>query len=758
MVTAELAWEADVGGLQQSADPSLRRLRAEHLKQRGDAAIKDGNYRQAWERYTDAIAVKPDKQGLHLLLGNRSLAYLKAGRHAEALADADAAAALAPQWHKVHWRRGAALLGLRRVPEAVLAFRRAWGLAPSEPETERKLWATVQRLTREQLGGAIAALLQEVEANGGLRPPRVEAVSEAEAGEAWFRLLQAAHRGRPRPGQYYHRYLGWLKEGLPPEEAYIERSAMYCQAKAYLQARADARAAVAALAEQRPPAAAPGGSAPSAAAEAEAAWRRRLAAAYARLGHACLAEQGHTDRDTREAAKAFLKAGDCDPGSQEAKDGLREAEEELSKEALEAVTAEAYQEGAAGGALADPGGLGFAASPAPGARAFVARLRIAFPAAAAADAGARARELLRAGLAAAAGVATAAVALDRVLPPARGRPYLGVEAVVQVGGELLKGSDLVRAVGDPERIQAALGGAPLVELLGPPDPALCSAELEDTTPACAQSAADRAAAAVANEEGGAVAPEEERRLALPARPKLEIELPYRLYRLVRADGSTPERTDKHPFCMSRVYYDAVEKPEELWTELLDGSCRWRQTGSEIKVMVLKVPQDLSPRQLEVAIEPYSIRVAHRGTGEVYLEGELERGVVPHECFWTHCGGEGEDGCMLYLRKMNLELLQRHWQHSEMWWSRLLRCHGEIAWDDYEKDYSDLPEEVLRRHRVAEAIKDDERRAETVERGRREVLQEADDLRKRRRQERLNELRTGSRKDWVTLYRENPGAA
>lgn len=156
-------------------------------------------------RYTDAIAVKPDKQGLHLLLGNRSLAYLKAGRHAEALADADAAAALAPQWHKAHWRRGAALLGLRRVPEAVLAFRRAWGLAPSEPETERKLWATVQRLTREQLGGAIAALLQEVEANGGLRPPRVEAVSEAEAGEAWFRLLQAAHRGRPRPGQYYHR-------------------------------------------------------------------------------------------------------------------------------------------------------------------------------------------------------------------------------------------------------------------------------------------------------------------------------------------------------------------------------------------------------------------------------------------------------------------------------------------------------------------------------------------------------------------------
>lgn len=39
-------------------------------------------------------------------------------------------------------------------------------------------------------------------------------------------------------------------------------------------------------------------------------------------------------------------------------------------------------------------------------------------------------------------------------------------------------------------------------------------------------------------------------------------------------------------------------------------------------------------------------------------------------------------------------------HSEMWWPKLFKHHGEIAWDDYEKDYSDLPAEVLRRHRWA----------------------------------------------------------
>ena len=44
---------------------------------------------------------------------------------------------------------------------------------------------------------------------------------------------------------------------------------------------------------------------------------------------------------------------------------------------------------------------------------------------------------------------------------------------------------------------------------------------------------------------------------------MEIEVPYKLYRLVGADGSPAERADKHPFAMSRVYYDASEKPEEV---------------------------------------------------------------------------------------------------------------------------------------------------------------------------------------------------
>ncbi len=39
------------------------------------------------------------------------------------------------------------------------------------------------------------------------------------------------------------------------------------------------------------------------------------------------------------------------------------------------------------------------------------------------------------------------------------------------------------------------------------------------------------------------------------------------------------------------------------------------------------------------------------------------------------------------------MARRHWLHSEMWWPRLLVHQPAVAWDDYEKDYSDLPREA-----------------------------------------------------------------
>ena len=75
--------------------------------------------------------------------------------------------------------------------------------------------------------------------------------------------------------------------------------------------------------------------------------------------------------------------------------------------------------------------------------------------------------------------------------------------------------------------------------------------------------------------------------------------------------------------------------------------------------MLQVPAHVSAKQLEVVIEPYLVKVTNKVTQEVYLSGTLERGVVPKESVWMHGGGAGEDGFLLLLHKMNLELLARY---------------------------------------------------------------------------------------------------
>lgn len=381
----------------------------------------------------------------------------------------------------------------------------------------------------------------------------------------------------------------------------------------------------------------------------------------------------------------------------------------------------------------------------PGERRFRVEVRLAFPKAKPADMKAGVREKIRRALADVACVGPACVTLEGLLP-ARPPDRNAMEVVlrVEVGPRLLQGKALVKAIDSSNFEDSIVGGAEVVAALGPVDLVASRADIVDVTP--------RQQIGETEAIGASEVDVESKQLAVPAAPKAELEVPYKMYRLVTAGGLAVERVDKHPFCMSRVYYDAAEKPEEVWVELADGSCRWRQTAGEIRILALKVPPDLSARNLHVEFAPYHVFVRNKVTNETYLEGQLHRGVIPEDCFWTHCGGVGEDGCCLTLRKMNLEVLSKQWAHSESWWPRLFEHHGDIAWDDYEKDYSDLPEEVMAKHRKVEAIKDAEKRIEDKERTRREALQEADDLRKRRRQERLHQLRSGETTDWVRLHR------
>lgn len=433
-----------------------------------------------------------------------------------------------------------------------------------------------------------------------------------------------------------------------------------------------------------------------------------------------------------------MKFTELDSENQELRDRLQQTAELLTKEHLEQAQWEAYNEGAM------PNGSKSDAIK----RMFRADIVLSFPSGSIRALSSAVREALRQAIADAASISIASVTLERVLPPCLpDRPVLQLtfHVAMQQPGNAVDRSIAIAPLmecdkGESALVQSIRKNGIIHSALGDVDPTLCSAEMIDITPAHITGQMHGCAAVIGGTYHDNDEEQQQKALILPSSPKLELEIPYKKYRLVTAEGVAVERTDKHPFCMSRVYYDASDKPEEIWAELADGSCRWRQTGSEIRIIALHVPLELPPRDLHVVIEPFHVYVANKMTKEVYLQGILHRGVVPEDSYWTLCGGTGEDGCCITLQKMNLEVLQRHWMHSEMWWSKLFEDHSDIAWDDYEKDYSDLPEEVLSKHRIAEAVKEEQRQIEHGEREKRESLQRADDGRKKRRQERLSSLR------------------
>jgi hypothetical protein len=348
------------------------------------------------------------------------------------------------------------------------------------------------------------------------------------------------------------------------------------------------------------------------------------------------------------------------------------------------------------------------------------------------------------------------VLIERVRPPGA-LSRAGEAPALEVSFQVHFGDSHDASVAFAQRIiqepAAVLGGidAPVCQALGVPDAASAAARSERvalTDMSDAENPGQRLLLNKARERSSSQA-------VIPAPPAVQLELPYSSYRLVRTDGRAVERVDKHPFQLSRVFYDAKERPEQVWAELRDGSCRWRQSAGEVAIIALRVPPDARKHQLEVSIDLHHIRVACKDTGRVYLAGELERGIVPDESVWAHGGGAGDDGFVFFLRKMNLELLAGEGGHEATWWPRLFVHHTPIAWDDYEKDYSDLPAHVMEQHRLQEHKSQVTRAVESADKSQREAAQERDDARRRRRQERLHVLRGGQPLSWVELDRLNP---
>ncbi|XP_075904971.1 uncharacterized protein LOC142903302 [Nelusetta ayraudi] len=113
------------------------------VKRRGEALTAKGiqlfgksRYSHALAIFTEAIHCDPKDYRFY---GNRSFCYLCLEKHQPALADALRSIQLAPDWPKGYFRKGCALMALKRYPEAEQALEQVLELDPRCKEAPIKL-------------------------------------------------------------------------------------------------------------------------------------------------------------------------------------------------------------------------------------------------------------------------------------------------------------------------------------------------------------------------------------------------------------------------------------------------------------------------------------------------------------------------------------------------------------------------------------------------------------------------------------------
>eukprot|EP00271_Cylindrocystis_brebissonii_P018013 TRINITY_DN492_c0_g1_i1.p1 TRINITY_DN492_c0_g1~~TRINITY_DN492_c0_g1_i1.p1 ORF type:complete len:370 (+),score=92.77 TRINITY_DN492_c0_g1_i1:1404-2513(+) len=123
------------------------------LREQGNALFKAGNYLRAAVVYTQAIKEEPDNQALY---SNRSAAFLHLSKVTKALADAETAIQLKPDWEKGYFRKGCALEAMKRYDEALSIFKEAKERNPKSGEVLGKV-QQLTRMVREQKRAATSA-------------------------------------------------------------------------------------------------------------------------------------------------------------------------------------------------------------------------------------------------------------------------------------------------------------------------------------------------------------------------------------------------------------------------------------------------------------------------------------------------------------------------------------------------------------------------------------------------------------------------
>ena len=786
-----------------STTKPLNLIKLNHFKTKASAHLKDGNYIAAYETYSMCIDMvlesssssssqkkrnKDEPLVLESLYCNRSLTYEKAGKYTLALEDA---LKCRDTNSKAKWRAAMALKGLNRFPDALDCFRESYRLltASEQPsyfgEYNKVICNVTKRLTREDLGRYV---MKEV--NAVCLPPRLETVTKLEQEEAMFRAIREEHSQNRKPGDYYTYVAKWVLKPMSLSMAYIQRSQMFYKANCFKQARLDAAMAIENCKG--------GVSRKESMKESEKETKKeekkeeeeeegkedeynmsyKEASIYVKyndrslkvepfawylLGKGFQGEPGFSKEDFvpdhNAAGKCFARAQHLDPDNEMYRNAFRAMTSNLDNAEMSAVlndkheqyeTSEFgivdYDSNTDGDVYLGHGKVTF--------ECVNAKLMMFTTAS---------RFQLREYISKSANIELKKVLIESVklvsssstkedenkenkaFSPSSSTS-LCVEFQMDFANDNEHAKKYMNVIDKEQKIVLKTLGLGNFSFVG----------------------IEFVAAKTLSFKGygfGRILQEEisaGKEIVVAQRPSKAIDLPYQNYKLTHSDGTPIERVEKHAFGMTEIHYDKGHmgrNKENVWVSLMDDSIRWRQSSSEVKVIVNTVPKDrYTKHHLDVSIKTKSLKITDRDTKEVYVSGELEYHVLPESSSWYHLQGDGEDGFVFLLEKANLKLLSKadDCEHADMWWDRLFSAHCKIAFDDYDKDYSDLPAPIMNTHLAFEHSKQSVSHIEFEETKERDSCQAKDDIRKRERQERLNVLRGGGAyKSWVRLERESP---